>query len=99
MNLLGILETPELVEEKQSKPRTAGRRFSEDSTIFKKKLKKSHAFIGEKILFSRKSHMVKGIVIAYREHSVIVEISQADSKRINIKNTITVVNHKNYELI
>lgn len=99
MSELGLIDNDDLVEEEQSQPKAIGRRFNEDIKVFKKKLKKSHAFIGEKVLFQRKSHMIKGVVIAYREHSVIAEISQADAKLIDIKNTITVVNHKNYELV
>lgn len=50
-------------------------------TSYHKKLKSTHAFIGDVILFKRKGFLIQGIVVSYRPESVIVEIDIKDAKK------------------
>lgn len=79
------------------------KRFQEHNALSRKtpshKLKSSHAFIGDEIFFKRKAVLVKGTVVDYRTDTVIVEISESQAKALEISNCLTVVNHKNYQLV
>jgi uncharacterized protein YkvS len=66
---------------------------------FEKPLKPHHAFIGDTIIFERKNRPVVGTVVWYREETVIVEVEAAISLELGIENNVTVVNHKNYEVV
>ena len=63
------------------------------------KIHPSHAGIGDKISFTRKGYSVDGIVVSYRQKTVIVQISPHSAKLLDIENDITIVNHKNYEIV
>ena len=64
-----------------------------------KKLKESHAFIGDNILFTRKRLLIQGTVTAYRAETVLVEIDIKSKAHLGIDNNMTVVSHKHYEVI
>lgn len=57
------------------------------------------AIVGSKVVFTRKGKLIEGLVIAIREQSVIVELSQKDYEHLELSNDRTVVNHSNYELV
>lgn len=63
-----------------------------------KKLKASHAFIGDVVIFKRKGCFIQGTVISYRTETVIVEVESSISRQFDFTNNLTVVNHKNYEI-
>lgn len=54
---------------------------------------------GDKILFERNGLLIKGEVSKVRELSVIVTISKTDAEELNIDTLLTVVSHKNYQII
>ncbi|MDQ0229847.1 DUF2187 family protein [Metabacillus malikii] len=54
---------------------------------------------GDKILFTRNGIEMIGEVFKVREESVIVSISKADAYLINVETPLTVVSHKNYQII
>lgn len=54
---------------------------------------------GDKILFERSGLAIVGEVVKVREASVIVSISKNDAEGINVETPLTVVSHKNYQLI
>lgn len=66
---------------------------------FAKPLKSSHAFIGDQVIFERKNRPVVGTVVGYREETVVVEVEAHVAKELEIENNVTVVNHKNYEVL
>ncbi|MFJ7972723.1 DUF2187 family protein [Psychrobacillus sp. NPDC096389] len=55
--------------------------------------------IDEKISFTRNDCEVQGTIFKILEHSVIVEISTEDAKKINVPSNLTVVSHKNYTVV
>lgn len=63
------------------------------------KLKRNHAFIGDTIQFERNDLTISGVVETYREHTVLVTISDLDAARLRLESPITLVNHKNYTVI
>lgn len=63
-----------------------------------KKLKPSHAFIGDVVLFKRKDCFIEGTVVSYRTETVLVEVNSSIARNLGFANNITVVNHKNYEV-
>jgi uncharacterized protein YkvS len=54
---------------------------------------------GDKVLFERSGLVIVGEVVKVREESVIVSISKNDAEGINVETPLTVVSHKNYQLI
>jgi uncharacterized protein YkvS len=54
---------------------------------------------GDKVLFERNGLVIIGEVFKVREASVIVTISKSDAEGINVETPLTVVSHKNYQLI
>lgn len=64
-----------------------------------RKLKKEHASIGNTIKFERNGYTIYGEVESYREHTVLVLISDADAAKLHLESPITLVNHKNYTVI
>ncbi|WP_299831976.1 DUF2187 family protein [uncultured Metabacillus sp.] len=54
---------------------------------------------GEKIRFERNGLVLLGEVVKVREESVIVQISKSDAEEINVETPLTVVSHKNYQII
>jgi uncharacterized protein YkvS len=60
---------------------------------------KRMANTGDKILFNRNGIRIIGEVVKVREESVIVSISLKDAVKIKVETPITVVSHKNYQLI
>lgn len=60
---------------------------------------KRTATTGDTILFNRNGIKIIGKVIKIREESVIVSVSQKDAAKLRIETPITVVSHKNYQLI
>ncbi|MCM3443288.1 MULTISPECIES: DUF2187 family protein [Metabacillus] len=63
-----------------------------------KNYSKKNALIGDTVQFERKTMTFSCKVIALRENSVIVELSELDAKRLEVESTRTVVNHKNYKI-
>ncbi|WP_409974502.1 DUF2187 family protein [Bacillus sp. Bva_UNVM-123] len=57
------------------------------------------AIVGDKILFKRNKLSISGEVVKVKEESVIVKISDSDAEKIKIETPLTVVAHKNYEII
>lgn len=57
------------------------------------------AVIGDKILFKRNNLSIIGTVVKVNEASVIVKIDDSDAEKIKIDTPLTVVAHKNYEVI
>lgn len=53
---------------------------------------------GSLISFQRNGFNIFGEVVKVKEDSVLVSISSADAKRLNIETPITVVSHKHYQL-
>ncbi len=64
-----------------------------------RKLKKGHASIGDTVKFERNGYTIHGQVEVYREHTVLVSISDADAAKLHLESPITLVNHKNYTVI
>jgi uncharacterized protein YkvS len=54
---------------------------------------------GDKVLFERNGLVIIGEVFKVREASVIVTISKSDAEGINVETPLTVVSHKNYQLV
>jgi uncharacterized protein YkvS len=54
---------------------------------------------GDKVRFERNGLVIIGEVFKVREASVIVTISKSDAEGINVETPLTVVSHKNYQLI
>jgi uncharacterized protein YkvS len=54
---------------------------------------------GDKILFQRKGQKITGKVVKVKEESVLVSVTQQDAKLLHIETPITVVAHKNYQLV
>lgn len=63
------------------------------------KRKKGHASFGDTIKFERNGFTVFGRVESYREHTVIVSISDADAAKLHLESALSLVNHKNYVVI
>jgi uncharacterized protein YkvS len=59
----------------------------------------SKAKEGDKILFERNSMLIIGEVCKVREESVIVTISKSDAEELKIDTPLTVVSHKNYQIM
>lgn len=57
------------------------------------------AIEGDKILFKRNNFAIIGVVVKVNEASVIVKIDDSDAEKIKIDTPLTVVAHKNYEVI
>lgn len=57
------------------------------------------AMIGDKILFKRHNLSIIGAVVKVNEASVIVKIDDSDAEKLKIDTPLTVVAHKNYEVI
>lgn len=57
------------------------------------------ANIGEEVVFVRKSIEVTGKVEKHLENSVIVQISNSDAKELGYESQLTVVSHKNYQIV
>ena len=55
--------------------------------------------IGDKILFTRHGFKIVGEVSLIKDVSVIVNISKADARRLNIETASTVVSHKHYQIL
>lgn len=64
-----------------------------------KKGKKGHAAVGNTVRFSRNGINICGQVESYRENTVIVSISDEDAAKLHLESPLTLVNHKNYEVI
>ncbi len=60
---------------------------------------KGIADLGDKVRFVRNGMIIIGEVTISRNESVIVNISKADAMKLNIETPITVVAHKNYQII
>lgn len=60
---------------------------------------KGIADCGDKVRFIRNGMIIIGDVTITRNESVIVNISKADAMKLNIETPITVVSHKNYQII
>lgn len=81
------------------KSKTYQERKGSLNKTYTRKAKSSHAFIGEKIVFQRKNILINGVVVNYRTDSVIVEISEEQAEALEISNCLTVVSHKNYQIV
>jgi uncharacterized protein YkvS len=54
---------------------------------------------GDKVLFERNGIVIIGKVSKVREESVIVTISKSDADALKVDTPLTVVSHKNYQII
>ncbi|WP_052737919.1 DUF2187 family protein [Bacillus sp. SA1-12] len=54
---------------------------------------------GEMVRFKRNGLVILGEVVKVRDESVIVQISKSDAEEINVETPLTVVSHKNYQII
>jgi len=61
--------------------------------------KNKKAKIGAKIVFTRSGKKIKGTIQTIYENIAIVKIKQDDAKFLKLENDLTVVAHKNYEVI
>lgn len=61
--------------------------------------KKGHAAVGDTVKFSRNGFKISGKVESYRENTVIISISDADAAKLHLESPLTLVNHKNYEIL
>ncbi|MEB2280215.1 YkvS family protein [Lysinibacillus xylanilyticus] len=59
-----------------------------------KKLKRNHASHRDTIEFERNGLTIQGLVATYREHTVLVSISDSDAAKLHLESPITLVNHK-----
>ncbi|WP_273130639.1 DUF2187 family protein [Bacillus weihaiensis] len=55
--------------------------------------------MGNQILFSRKDFNILGYVVIVRKNSVVVRINNDVALKLKYENNLTIVNHKNYEII
>jgi uncharacterized protein YkvS len=63
-------------------------------------MKKMVKFLmGLAVSFERNNTIVKGKIIKALDRSAIIEISQEDADKIESPSTLTVVHHRNYEII
>ncbi|SEN61558.1 hypothetical protein SAMN05192533_1167 [Mesobacillus persicus] len=60
---------------------------------------KGIAELGDKVRFIRNGMLIVGEVTIVKNESVIVNVSRSDAKKLNIETPITVVAHKNYQII
>jgi uncharacterized protein YkvS len=60
---------------------------------------KGIAECGDKVRFVRNGKIIVGEVTIVRNESVIVNVSKNDALKLNIETPITVVSHKNYQII
>lgn len=60
---------------------------------------KSKIKLGNSIKFYRKDTFLVGDVVQIRENTVMIEVCETVEKILNIPNNLTVVSHKNYEII
>lgn len=61
--------------------------------------KKKKGRVGDSIRFSRRNIMIDGVIHAMKDNVAIVEIGLEDSLDLNLENQLTVVAHKNYEVL
>lgn len=54
---------------------------------------------GDKVKFTRMGMTMIGIVQQVREASVIVRLDDEDAKSLRLETPLTVISHKNYEII
>lgn len=54
---------------------------------------------GEKVFFIRNELDIIGEVCKVRDESVIVRISNTDAEKLQVETPLTVVSHKNYQII
>ncbi|MCM3585922.1 YkvS family protein [Mesobacillus maritimus] len=57
------------------------------------------ANLGEKVRFMRNDMIIVGEVTIVKDESVIVNVSRSDARRLNIDTPLTVVAHKNYQVL
>lgn len=57
------------------------------------------ALKGDNVFFKRSQQSIIGEVITVKNESVIVKISDSDAEKLNIETPLTVVSHKNYEVM
>lgn len=60
---------------------------------------KTLADTGDTILFHRQGQQFTGKVVKVKEESVLVSLTHQDAKLLHIETPITVVAHKNYQLL
>lgn len=60
---------------------------------------KQRGNIGDQIRFVRRDLIIEGIIQMVKENVAIVEIGRSESLDLNLENELTVVAHKNYEVI
>lgn len=60
---------------------------------------KRNVKLGSEISFQRKNIQMEGIVTSIRENSVMVILAEQYTRILDITNNVTIVNHKNYEIL
>ncbi len=62
-------------------------------------MRRIRAEVGNHILFKREDLHVLGYVVIVRENSVVVKINSDIAIKLKYENNLTIVNHRNYEVI